>query len=868
MADLRWIRFESTALGGLTCEVKSLEGEDELNRLFWYTARIVVPAHAGAPGLGLDLLEKPAALVFEESGCEVARVHGVAAEVRRTADAERDAAIFAVTLVPRAWALTRTHRSELFLDRSVPQILAERLSGAGFEEGRDFVLATRERYPARELVAQYGERDWDFLSRLCEDQGIAFFFQHRDGRDVLVLTDTPHAFEPIPRSPPELRLGSHREPRAAFEVTRTLRRVPGQALVHDYNHRAPRLGVIAATSTGRGAAVGAWIEHGVHAKTPENAARLSRVRAEELAAAHDEISGKSTEMTLRAGATAVLVDDSGDEHPLLLTKVVHRSCLPGEASLGGTRTLHNEFTAIPAGVPYRPPRKTPRPKIPGLVHAVVDGAMNGPHAELDPAGRYKVRFRYDLSGRGDLQASRPVRMLQPHAGARYGLHFPLRPGTEVLIGFVEGDPDRPVIVGAVPNAETPSPVEQVNQTQNVLRTVAGNELVIEDAAGSERVRIHSPREDTTLQLGARDEPEEGALLKTKAHLTLVGGRSVDTLADRGTTLMSTSTTLVASNAVSLVGFPGIEASSNKCMSDFRRLSGELCPRVLEDLSELTPVPEEPSCDEAAGPASGARSVLHASTFSGLGEGLSARAHEVAAGSVAMIATSADGASASSEPRTCGKLATPAEDPSLVLGSRSNATLFSRDTTLIHAERTASVSSTDTARVVASKKVDLCSPEEVEIAGRRSTRVTSSNLVDVRGNQISLLAGGGQANFDGPLPADVSAAVVAEQALHLKSVAGELVACARQDLALHAHDGCIRAVAKQSIEASAGAFSCAAGTVTIRAQQSVRIEAPGAEVTIEAGVVTVKAAVIRLVGDVTIAGSLDVAGGIRGVVQGR
>lgn len=320
------------------------------------------------------------------------------------------------------------------------------------------------------------------------------------------------------------------------------------------------------------------------------------------------------------------------------------------------------------------------------------------------------------------------------------------------------------------------------------------------------------------------------------------------------------------------------------MSDFRWLSAEFCPTLMDELSCLTPAgaampgevgvetPGDVAIPERTASANPQPAREHwapgATTFSDLGERLSARAHQVAAVSVAVIATSADGAATASEPRTCGELACPTEDPKLVLGSQSNATLFSRGSTLVHAERTASVSSSDTARVVASRKVDLHSPEEVEIAGRRSTRVTSSNLVDVRAAQISLLAGSSRADFDEPLASDVSAAVVGERALHVRSVEGELVACAREDLVLHSHAKNIRVIAKQSVAASAGAFTCSAGTVTMCAQRSVRLEAPGAEVTIEGGVVTVTASSIRLVADVTVTGSLDVAGGIRGAVQGR
>jgi type VI secretion system secreted protein VgrG len=220
MTRLRWVRFESAALGGVVCEVKELSGEEELNRLFSFSVRVAVLGLPVTQALLRDLLQSPAALVLEEHGVEAARIHGVLAQVSHGMEAEEEgAALLSLTLVPRAWALSQTRRSEYFMDRSVPQILAERLSAAGLEEGTDFVLTLRGRYAPRELVAQHDESDWDFISRLCEDLGIVFFFRQGDGREVLVLTDTSNAFEPITRPDGELCVGARSEHRAAFDAT-------------------------------------------------------------------------------------------------------------------------------------------------------------------------------------------------------------------------------------------------------------------------------------------------------------------------------------------------------------------------------------------------------------------------------------------------------------------------------------------------------------------------------------------------------------------------------------------------------------------------------------------------------------------------
>jgi type VI secretion system secreted protein VgrG len=142
----------------------------------------------------------------------------------------------------------------------------------------------------------------------------------------------------------------------------------------------------------------------------------------------------------------------------------------------------NSFRAIPASRAYRPPRITPRPRIHGLLSRVVKSNAVGRRARIDPKGRYTVQFHFDTAAGGSAKASRPVRMAQPHAGPGYGMHFPVKPGTEVLLGFIDGDPDRPIIVGAIPNESAPSPVTASNAHVNQIRTVSGIVVELDDYA--------------------------------------------------------------------------------------------------------------------------------------------------------------------------------------------------------------------------------------------------------------------------------------------------------------------------------------------------------------------------------------------------
>jgi type VI secretion system secreted protein VgrG len=139
------------------------------------------------------------------------------------------------------------------------------------------------------------------------------------------------------------------------------------------------------------------------------------------------------------------------------------------------------FQAIPAKTPFRPARSTPWPSIHGIVHGHIQSDGSGQVAEIDDQGRYKVRMPFDLATRPGMAASRWIRKAQPYAGAGYGMHFPLHKGTEVLIAHLDGDPDRPIIVGAVPHATTPSPVNVSNATQSVIQTATGIRVEMEDS---------------------------------------------------------------------------------------------------------------------------------------------------------------------------------------------------------------------------------------------------------------------------------------------------------------------------------------------------------------------------------------------------
>jgi type VI secretion system secreted protein VgrG len=174
---------------------------------------------------------------------------------------------------------------------------------------------------------------------------------------------------------------------------------------------------------------------------------------------------------------------------------------PEPGAVQSNEVYRAQATAIPASVQFRSKRRAPKPRIHGTETALVDGPAESEYAQVDAAGRYTIKFAFDESALKSGKASTAVRMMQPHGGNPEGFHLPLRKGTEVMVAFVAGDPDRPLIVGAAPNALTPSPVTSSNSTRNIFHTGSDNHLEIEDEEGKQWFDLKTPPKDTYLHLG-------------------------------------------------------------------------------------------------------------------------------------------------------------------------------------------------------------------------------------------------------------------------------------------------------------------------------------------------------------------------------
>ncbi|MBI4804258.1 MAG: type VI secretion system tip protein VgrG [Desulfovibrio sp.] len=444
--------------------------------------------------------------------------HGILRDFQQLQRSDKHV-FYRALLVPKAWELTQTMHNQIFLNMDMPEFLQQCLTDAGLSQGLDFQVNTTGSYPKREYVCQYNETHFNFASRWMERNGFYFFFDQSGSQEKVVITDSLNVHTPNPggdtlkyAEPTGLDAGLTGQAAKNFYCDQ--RRLPKEVLLKDYNYRTPSL-TIQAKELVSESGTGTVYMHGGHLLTPTEAASEAKIRTEEFKCREQLFFGESNAPFLQPGYTFTLQDHyrSDFNQSYLLIEVKHEGAQESwltaglEATGVGDKLFYrNSFAAIPASVQFRPEVKTPKPKIEGPLSAVIDAEESGQYAELDDQGRYKVIMPFDLSGRKDGQASTWLRMIQPYAGSGHGMHFPLHKGTEVAVIHYEGDPDRPVIAGAVPNPETQSMVTSANQTMSNITTSGGNQIHIQDQDGSQRILLNSTAKGNFIRIGAHNDP--------------------------------------------------------------------------------------------------------------------------------------------------------------------------------------------------------------------------------------------------------------------------------------------------------------------------------------------------------------------------
>ncbi len=505
--------FNSAALQSAQLSVIRLKGHEALSRPYRYDLTLL---GSGPVTDGAECLNTPAALTIHNDDAS-RTVHGIITDFTVLHQVERST-VYQLLLEPRLKRLELSRSSRIFLSKSIPDCIVELLHEGGITSQTDYELRLQQSYPARDFVLQYNESHLQFITSRMERAGLYYFFEQGTDREKLVVTDSklahtaPSGARTLRYAPPA-NLRPEQPSETVSVLSRSSALTPSTVRIKDYNYRTPDLPV-QASKTVQDQGLGEQYHYAPNVKSPSEAQQLATVRAEALAWPWLVVRGESGAPFLESGRLFSLSDhyesDWNTEYCLVETE--HEGSQEGYlfSGLGQARDealfYRVSFVAIPSEVQYRSMEGTPRPTVHGALNARIDAAGSGKYAELDEQGRYKVQLPLDRSGRKDGHASHLLRKAEPYGGAGHGMHFPLHKGTEALLIFVDGDPDRPIIAGAVPNPEHPSQVTDATQTQCRLTTAGQNKFHVEDAAGNQRMLLSTPTSESYARMGSHNDP--------------------------------------------------------------------------------------------------------------------------------------------------------------------------------------------------------------------------------------------------------------------------------------------------------------------------------------------------------------------------
>jgi type VI secretion system secreted protein VgrG len=545
--------------------VLGFEAEEEISRP--YSLDVTTVVHADADVDEAQLVGQTASLAIQALDQPERFLHGIIAGVRSWEEgAVEPRRRIRLRIVPSLWKLGQARDCCIFQRKTVPAIVKEVLDAWG--------VAHEERlsasYPEREYVVQYAETDLDFVCRLLEEVGIFFFFEHEHDKHTLVLADENSGCHDVPgdaKIPFREAAMAHADEEHLDGFTARLEVRPGAVTLRDYNFQKPGLDLSAAAKGQVDDELEVYDYPGGYEEAAAGKS-LVKIRLEERRARAELLTGTGYCPRLSAGFQFEL-----DGHPIgglndryLLLSVHHVGKQPHVAHSAGAPGAFEAYRchleAIRAKVPFRPERRTPRPVIPGPQTAVVVGP-SGEEIHTDKHGRIKVQFHWDRQGKKDDGSSCWMRVSQAWAGPGWGALYLPRIGQEVVVEFLEGQPDRPIVSGAVYNGANPPPYDLPKEkTKSTLKSDTSpggggfNELRFEDAKGSEEIHFHAQKDLAVVVENDKDQKVHGneTLAVDKDRSITVGGNQQLSVAKNDTTTVGANQTLeVSGNRATTVG---------------------------------------------------------------------------------------------------------------------------------------------------------------------------------------------------------------------------------------------------------------------------------------------------------------------------
>lgn len=500
MADLPKLMRLSTAPGGAKLRFKSMKAREELARLYEFDVQVLADDASMVMG---DWLGKPACVALQLPDDSERYFHGLVCAVG-VADELDDGVEYRLVLRPWLWLLTRRADNRVFQDETVEQIAKKVFEPFGV----DYKFNVKRTLPKYEYCVQYRETDFNFVSRLFEREGLYYYFEHIANKHTLVIVDAPSAHQNCHgehkfRYRASADRGLDEEVITQWHSRRVIQ--TGKSTLTDFNFTTPKTSLLKShSSTVDKAPKNLEVyDYPGEYPTPADGTGYAQLRSEASDARHRLVDGAGVLRAMACGYKFELAEHSNrDENVAHLTLATDI-----EMGIAGYEAGDDEdyfrcrFSAAPASVPFRPERITPQAIVNGPHTATVVGPT-GEEVYVDEYGRVKVQFHWDRQGKKDANSSCYVRVAQSSAGKGFGLLVLPRIGHEVVVEFLEGNPDRPLIVGSVYNADNMPPYAlPANKSVMTLksRSFKGgaadfNELRFDDATGKEYMMLRAQKD--------------------------------------------------------------------------------------------------------------------------------------------------------------------------------------------------------------------------------------------------------------------------------------------------------------------------------------------------------------------------------------
>ena len=496
--------------------------------------------------------------------------HGIINQFMQTGSRGRFS-LYQARMVPALWLLSLEQDCRIFQNKNVQDIVKQILQDGGIPSDR-FAFRLQNQYQAKEYCVQYRESDLNFVSRLLEEEGIFYFFEHAKDKHLLVCGDSSANYQPI-----------QGEPKVVFRPPDAI--VPGEEFVHsfafsrqiqsgkvtlrDFNFEKPSLDLTAQHQGDSFKKLEVYDYPGEYSEEGRGN-KLAEIRLQEAVMFKDTAEGQSVCPRFTPGFAFELSDHERGEfnQEYLLVQALHTGSQPQvleeRADVGGSR-YSNQFLGIPSSVTIRPERNTPKPIVEGIQTAIVVGP-SGEEIYTDEHGRVKVQFHWDREGKKDEKSSCWIRVSQAWAGAGWGAMYIPRIGHEVIVDFVEGDPDRPIITGRVyhgtNNPPYSLPDEKTKSTIKSDSSLGGggsNEIRFEDKKGEEEIYLHGQKNWTIMI-----ENDKNQDVLNNESLTVASNRTKSVGNDQSETIGANKTIQVGANHTETIGANmSVTVASNK-----------------------------------------------------------------------------------------------------------------------------------------------------------------------------------------------------------------------------------------------------------------------------------------------------------------